>query len=75
MMNNILDLISVHALINAGCLHYTRFTQASLYKIQGLFKDFLKTSLLFSRSENLYKILIYKLKYYFGNVGLLYLKY
>ena len=32
-----------------------RFIQASLCKIQGL----LKTFLLFSRSENLYKILIY----------------
>ena len=31
----------------------TRFIQASLCKIQGLFKDFLKTFLLFSRSENL----------------------
>ena len=39
------------------------------------FKVFSKSFLLFSRSENLYKILIYTLKYYFGNVGLLYLKY
>ena len=53
----------------------SRFIQASLCKIQEFFKDFLKTFLLFSMSENLYKILIYKLKYYFGNVGLLYLKY
>ena len=52
----------------------TRFIQASLCKIQGLFKDFLKTFLMFSRSENLYKILINTLKYYFGNVGLPYLK-
>ena len=52
-----------------------RFIYASLCKIQGLFKDFLKTFLLFSRSENLYKILIYTLKYIFGSVGLLYLKY
>ena len=44
----------------------SRFIQASLRKIQGLFKDFLKTFLLFSRSENLYKILIYTLKYYSG---------
>ena len=29
------------------------FIQASLSKIQGLFKDFFKTFLLFSRTENL----------------------
>ena len=54
-------------------MSYPRFTQASLCKIQGLFMDFLKTFLLFSRSENLYKILIYTLKYYqyFRNVRLL----
>ena len=52
----------------------TRFIQASLCKIQGLFKDFLNTFLLFSRSENLCKILIYTLKYYLRNVGLFYLK-
>ena len=65
-----------------GCTHKVttiyiipRFIQASLYEIQGLFKVFLKNFLLFSRSENLYKILIYTFKYYFGNVGLLYLNY
>ena len=31
----------------------TRFLQANLSEIQGLFKDFLKTFLLFSRKENL----------------------
>ena len=50
------------------------FIQASLCKIQGLFKDFLQTFLLFSKPENLYKILMYTLKYYFGNVGLLYIQ-
>ena len=44
---------------------WTRFIQASLCKIQGLFKDFLKTFLLFSRSENVYKILVYTLEYCF----------
>ena len=37
---------------------YDRFIQASLYKIQGLFKDFLKTFLLFSRSDLHNKILL-----------------
>ena len=46
-------------------LALTRFIQASLCLIQGLFKDFLKTFLLFSKSENLYKVLIYTLKHYF----------
>ena len=41
------------------------FIQARLCKIQGLFKDFSKTFLLFSRTENLRKILIYTLKFYF----------
>ena len=51
--------------------------QGSYRQVCVNFKDFsrtLKTFLLFSRSENLYKILIYTLKYYFGNVGLLYIK-
>ena len=43
------------------------FIQARLCKIQGFFKDFQKTFLLFSRTENLRKILIYTLKFYFGN--------
>ena len=43
----------------------SRFIQAHLCKIQGLFKDFSKTFLLFSRTENLRKILIYTLKFYF----------
>ena len=33
----------------------TRFIQVSLCKIQGLFKDLLKTFLLFSRTENFWK--------------------
>ena len=47
-----------------GLKHYlsSGFIQARLCKTQGLFKDFLKTFLLFSRTENLRKILIYKLK-------------
>ena len=52
------------------CLFYntlTGFIQARLCKIHGLFKDFQKTLLLFSRTENLRKILIYMLKFYFGN--------
>ena len=38
--------------------------QARLCQIQGLFKEFSKTFLLFSRTENLRKILIYILKFY-----------
>ena len=41
------------------------FIQARLCKIQGLFKDFSKTFLLFSRSENFRKKLIYMFKFYF----------
>ena len=43
------------------------FIQASLCKIQGLFKDFLKTYLLFSRTIKLRKMLIYTMKFYFRN--------
>ena len=42
---------------------YSGFIQARLCK----FKDFSKTFLLFSRTENLRKILIYMLKFYFRN--------
>ena len=42
----------------------TGFIQAILCKIQGLFKDFSKTFLQLSRTENFLKILIYKLKFY-----------
>ena len=57
-----------------SCLtqHSSR-NQGSYRQVYVKIKDFLKTFLLFSRSENVYKILIYTLKYYFGNVGLLYL--
>ena len=47
------------------------FIQAILCEIQGLFKDFSKTFLLFSRTENLRKILIYMLKFYFWNARVL----
>ena len=50
-------------------------SQGPFPKIAGKGPDFLKTFLLFLRSENLYKILIYTSKYYFGNVELLYLNY
>ena len=43
----------------------TGFMQARLCKFQGLFNDFQKTFILFSRTENLRKILIYTLKFYF----------
>ena len=68
--SNIFFLITLTSII---CMH--KVHKGMFVKIQGLFKDFLKTFLLFSRSENLYKILIYTLKYYFDKVGLLYLKY
>ena len=51
------SLASSHAL--------TGFIQARLCKIQGFIKDFSKTFLLFSRTENLRKILIYMLNLYF----------
>ena len=54
---------------------YPGFIQARLCKIQGLFKDFSKTFLLFSRTENLRKILIYKLKFYFWNARVQYKRY
>ena len=40
-------------------------------KIHGIFKDFSKTFLLFSRTENLIKILIYTSKFYFWNARVL----
>ena len=49
----------------AECFTLTGFIQARLCKIQGLFKDFSKSFLLFSRTDNLRKILIYTLKFYF----------
>ena len=51
-----------------------KYVQGSYMQVCVKFKDFLKTFLLFSRSENFYKILIYTLKYYFRIVALLYIK-
>ena len=55
--------------------YLSRFKQASLLKIQGLFKDFLKTFLLFSRTKKLWKILIYTLKFYYQKARLHYYRY
>ena len=60
--------------VNINKSDYTRFIQASLCKIQGLFKDFWKTFLLFSKTKNLWKILIYTLKFYFRNLKILVLE-
>ena len=62
---NSLDPDQDRQIICPQCPDLAGFIQASLCKIQGLFKDFSKTFLLFSRTENLRKILIYKLKFYF----------
>ena len=53
-MNDVADLLQI---VKLGFMEYTlihsKFIQASKCKIQELFKDFLMTFLLFSRTENL----------------------
>ena len=66
-----MNLVSVDKLLCMcnfrASIDLTGLIEARLCKIQGLFKDFSRTFLLFSRTENLRKILIYMLKFYFGN--------
>ena len=75
-LSNLLNLTISSDRVSKSWNEYTTgFIQANMSKIQGLFKDFYKTFLLFSRTENLWKILIYTLKSYFWNARVHYLTY